>query len=179
MKKTLAALALGLISNTALANSGNINFVGSITAGGTCPIEVVEPGSGGSVLPRVVVGSYHPEYFSTTGTTTREIPFAMRVTPVGGCTILPGQSGYVTFTPIYGPSGSDLYALRPGSARNLALALQDSSFSNLAPGTESVGYELDEVKPTEMLFYAMYQSTDTTVGTGDAQTEVTFTVDIK
>ena len=179
MKRTLVALAMGLASTAAFANTGNINFHGTITPGGTCPIEVVEPGTGGGILPRVVVGSYHPSYFETVGKQTRHIPFALRVTPGGTCTINPGEEGYVTFSALYGPEGTDLYALRPGGARGVALAIQDRSLTNLAPDSESAAYALDDTKPTDMLFYAMYQSTAATVTEGDAASEVTFTVDIK
>lgn len=178
MKRTLAALAMGLASTAAFANTGNINFHGTITPGGTCPIEVVEPGTGGGILPRVVVGSYHPSYFDTIGKQTRHIPFALRVDPAT-CTINPGEQAYVTFAALYGPEGNDLYALRPGGARGVALAIQDKSLKNLAPDNESVAYALDTAKPTDMLFYAMYQSTAATVSEGDAASEVTFTVDIK
>ncbi|HDS1735565.1 type 1 fimbrial protein [Pseudomonas sp. BP8] len=179
MKKTLTAFALCMLSNAALANTGNINFAGSITPGGTCPIEIVEPGTGGTVLPRVVVGSYHPEFFTAAGIKTRAIPFAMRVTPGTGCTIPAGGKATVTFAAIYGIQGTDLYALRPGGARNLALAIQDSSFSNLAPGKASAEYALNDAAPTEMIFYAMYQSLTNAVSPGDAHSEVSFLVDIK
>lgn len=178
MKRTLAALAMGLASTAAFANTGNINFHGTITPGGTCPIEVVEPGTGGGILPRVVVGSYHPSYFDSIGKQTRHIPFALRVDPAT-CTISSGDEAHVTFTALYGPEGTDLYALRPGGARGVALAIQDKSLTNLAPDNESVAYALDDSKPTDMLFYAMYQSTAATVIEGDAASEVTFTVDIK
>ncbi|MDR6714635.1 major type 1 subunit fimbrin (pilin) [Pseudomonas hunanensis] len=179
MNKTLTALALCMLSNAALANTGNINFAGSITPGGTCPIEIVEPGTGGTVLPRVVLGSYHPEYFTATGVKTREIPFAMRVTPGAGCTIPAGGKATVTFSAIYGAEGTNLYRLRPGAAKNLALAIQDSTLTNLAPGKASAEYTLDVTAPTEMLFYAMYQALDNKVEPGDAHTEVSFLVDIK
>ncbi|MEX5343654.1 fimbrial protein [Pseudomonas sp. I2] len=179
MKKTLAALALGLASSAAVANTGNINFHGTVTPGGTCPIEIVEPGSGGTILPRVVIGNFHPSYFDTVGKRTPHIPFALRVTPGAGCTINPGEQGYVTFSPLHGPSGTDLYALRPGGAEGLALAIQDKSRTNLAPDAESAGYALDDTKPTDMLFYAMYQATNATVTPGYAAADVTFLVDIK
>ena len=182
MKRTLIALAMALSSTAAFANTGNINFHGTITPGGTCPIEVVEPGTGGGILPRVVVGSYHPSYFDTIGKQTRHIPFALRITPSGPggpCTINPGEEGYVTFSAVYGPAGTNLYALRPTGARGLALAIQDKSLTNLAPGQESAAYALDETKPTDMMFYAMYESTAANVTEGDAASEVTFLVDIK
>ncbi|MFJ4066540.1 fimbrial protein [Pseudomonas sp. NPDC089996] len=179
MKRTIIALAMGLASTATFANTGNINFHGTITPGGTCPIEVVEPGTGGGILPRVVVGSYHPSYFETIGKRTRHIPFALRVTPDGSCTINPSEEGYVTFSAIYGPEGTDLYSLRPGGASGLALAIQDKSLTNLAPDQESAAYALDTTKPTDMLFYAMYQSTAANVTEGDAASEVTFSVEIK
>lgn len=181
MKKTFVALALGLISNAAMANTGNIHFAGSITAGGTCPIEIVRPGTGGGQLPVVDVGSFHPEQFPTAGTKTVRIPFAMRITPGGSCTIGPNESGYVTFSALYGahPDNATLYGLDFGGAGNLGLAIMDKSGTNLAPDTESVAYALDENKPTEMVFFASYQSTKDAVTPGDARSQVTYFVDIR
>lgn len=178
MKKLLLTLGLGLASSAAFANPP-INFHGTITAGGTCPITIVDPGSGGVVLPRVVVGSFHPEFFTTAGTKTPAVSFALRVDP-STCTISPGDQGYVTFDANYGPVGTNLYGLRPGGeASNLGLAIMDKSRANLAPGTESAAYPLDDTKPTDMLFLASYESTATGVTPGHAQSEVVFTVDIR
>jgi len=178
MKKTFAALALSLFSTAALANTGDINFVGSITPGGTCPITIVEPGNGGVELSRIVVGSHHPEYFTTPGTKSRLVPFALRVDP-GTCTIKSGESGYVTFKPIYGQQGTNLYGLAPAGAGGLGLAIQDKSFTNLAPDAESAAYALDDTKPTEMIFYAAYESSAVPVTPGDAYTRVVYEVEIR
>ncbi|NTY91385.1 fimbrial protein [Pseudomonas putida] len=178
MKRTLIALAMGLASTAAFANTGNINFHGTITPGGTCPIEVVMPGTGGSILPQIGLGSYPPSYFgSTAGKQTPARTFALRIDP-DQCTINPGTDAYVTFSAVYGPEGSNLYALKPYGAAGVALAIQDKSLSNLAPGRESVAYPLKATQPNEMLFHAMYESTGT-VTDGDAASEVRFSVDIR
>lgn len=178
MKHSLIALAMGLASTAAFANTGNINFHGTITPGGTCPIEVVMPGTGGSILPRIGLGSYPPSYFGPTeGKQTPPRTFALRIDPAH-CTITPGEGAYVTFSAVYGPEGSDLYSLKPYGATGLALAIQDQSLTNLAPGRESMAYPLKATEPNELLFHAMYQSTGR-VTEGDAAAEVLFSVDIR
>ena len=181
MKRTLAALAMGLASTAAIANTDNIYFHGTITSGGTCPIEVVEPGTppGQGQLTRITLGNAHASFFDSVGKQTREVPFALRVTPGGTCTINPGEEGYVSFAANYGAEGTDLFKLRPGGARGVALAIQDRSLTNLAPDQESVPYALDAAKPTDMLFYARFQSTAAVVNEGFAETQAVFTVDIR
>lgn len=72
MKRLLFPLALALASTTvsAATETGRIDFTGYIYAGGTCPIEVVEPGMG--VLPSVSMGNFLPKHFPVVGTTSPE-----------------------------------------------------------------------------------------------------------
>ncbi|MFF5865752.1 fimbrial protein [Pseudomonas sp. NPDC012596] len=178
MKHTLIALAMGLASTAAFANTGNINFHGTITPGGTCPIEVVMPGTGGSILPQIGLGSYPPEYFGpTAGKQTTPRTFALRIDP-DHCTINPATDAYVTFTGVYGTEGTNLYSLKPHGATGVALAIQDKSLTNLAPGRESAPYPLKTTEANELLFHAMYENTGP-VTDGDAASEVRFSVSIR
>ena len=169
-------LALGMASSSAFAADeiGQINFYGTIYGGGTCPIEVVNPG--GSVIPRVTLGNFTAKYFSAVGTTTPEVGFALRVTPDATCVIAPNTKAKVTFTPLHGPVGNDLYGIRQGGAGGLALAIKDRAHNKLAPATESVEYDLYENRPTDMQFFAAYESHLGTVTEGLAEAEVSFTV---
>lgn len=57
MNKIFMTLALGLASTTAFADErGQILFKGHINGGGTCPIEIVIPGSG--AIGAVELGNY-------------------------------------------------------------------------------------------------------------------------
>ncbi|AVH39774.1 type 1 fimbrial protein [Pseudomonas monteilii] len=176
MKKTFMLLALGIASNTAFAapETGQISFYGTVYAGGTCPIEVVNPG--GSVIPRVTLGNYTTKYFAAAGTATPEVAFALRVTPDATCTIPPNSTANVTFSPLHGPIGSDLYGIQRGSADGLGLAIKDRTHAKIAPGTASLDYDLYETAPTDMIFYANYESHLPTVKEGVAEAEVSFVV---
>nr|WP_314478878.1 fimbrial protein [uncultured Pseudomonas sp.] len=176
MKKTILMLALGIASNSAFAapESGQISFYGTVYAGGTCPIEVVNPG--GSVIPRVTLGNFTTKYFASPGTATPEVPFALRVTPDATCIIAPGSKATVTFSPLHGPVGTDLYGVQGGSTKGLGLAIKDRTHAKIAPGTASIEYDLYETFPTDMMFYANYESHLPTVQDGVAEAEVSFVV---
>lgn len=75
MKKTLLAIAFGLASSTAFADTGTITFAGSIKPGGTCPIDLVIPGTGTSI-PRLEMGSLRAEDFPATGSKSKLVRFA-------------------------------------------------------------------------------------------------------
>lgn len=176
MKKTILMLALGIASNSAFAapETGQISFYGTVYSGGTCPIEVVNPG--GSVVPRVTLGNFTTKYFSKTGTATPEVAFALRVTPDATCQIPAGSKATVAFTPLHGPIGTDLYGIQGGGADGLGLAIKDRTHAKIAPGADSIAYDLYETLPTDMTFYANYESHLPTVKEGVAEAEVSFVV---
>jgi major type 1 subunit fimbrin (pilin) len=169
-------LALGMASSSAFAadETGQINFYGTVYGGGTCPIEVVHPG--GSVIPRVTMGNFTSKYFAKAGTSTPEVGFALRVTPDATCVIPPSSTATVSFTPLHGPIGNDLYGIRRGGADGLGLAIKDRTHTKIAPGTSSVDYDLYETTPTDMQFYAAYESYLDAVTEGLAEAEVSFVV---
>jgi len=181
MKKIMMTLAIGLASSTAFAadETGRINFQGSVYAGGTCPIEVVDPGQG--VMPWVSLGNYTAKYFKTAGTTTPDVTFGLRVTPDPGiCDIAAGSKAKVTFESLHGTAGgsNEYYALRSGGATNLALTIKDDDGTPIAPVTQSKEYDLFSNQPTDLTFYAAYVSTAATVGEGMAQADVNFSVEL-
>lgn len=181
MKKTLIALALTLAGGTAMAaETGIINFQGTVSAGGTCPIDVVTPG--GPSLPRVYLGDFRSKDFTAVGQNTPLVPFALRITPDATCIIDPAHKAYVTFSPRFGtdPTGR-LYALQSGIGYTSGLAMQirDRSNTQLVPGVESAPFDLSDTIPTEMGFMASLQTTDPSVPEGQIETSVDFLVDIR
>ena len=179
MKKALLAIALGLSSNAVLAaDTGEILFAGSIKPGGTCPIDLVIPGTGGVPIPRVEVGNFRVDNFPKTGTKSTPIPFALRVTPGAGCTI-GTDDGYLTFTPGWPTGNTRLYGLEPNGAEGIALAILDRNLDNVEPGKESIAYPLDDTLPTDMKFYAQFESTSDTVTDGFANTRVEYSFEHK
>ncbi|WP_449431760.1 fimbrial protein [Pseudomonas putida] len=176
MKKLLLPLAFALVGSPAFAadETGRINFHGTVYAGGTCPIEVVDPGAG--PLPWVSLGNYLSNHFKATGTSTPEVAFALRVKPDGTCKITPGSTASVKFEPLHGAIGTDLYAIRSGGATNLGVAIKDETHTKIAPNADSKDYDLYETAVTDLVFYANFESTSGTVGEGLAEAEVNFTV---
>ena len=175
MKKTLSVLALSLCSSAAMATI--INFEGTVSGPGTCPIEVVTPG--GPSLPLINLGNYNTFNFNKVGQETAAKHFALRVpaTCVTGT-----QSAFATFQAGYGadPVDADLYALKDGLgySTGLGLAINDLT-TRLAPGTESMGYEVKDTTDTDMVFSARLVTTAATVTEGQIDTNISFDVDIR
>ncbi|MBA1205197.1 fimbrial protein [Pseudomonas capeferrum] len=180
MKKIMMTLALSLASSTAFAadETGRINFHGSVYAGGTCPIEVVDPGAG--VLPWVSLGNYLSKYFTTPGTATPDVAFALRVTPDATCVIAPNAKAKITFESLHGPAGTggEFYAVRGGGATHIAVEIKDEDKNRVEPLDPSKEYDLYSSQPTDLKFYAAYVSTGATVGEGLAEAEVNFKVEL-
>ncbi|MFK0267442.1 fimbrial protein [Pseudomonas asiatica] len=179
MKKLLTTAALAMsLSSTAFANSGDIEFYGTITSG-TCSIEIVDPATGGK-MDRISMGNVANGRFTAIGSEGNLRPFAMRVTPGTGCDTSTNQ-GYVTFNGAFGSAGTggELHALEAGGATNLGLAIKDKTNTLIANGSESKPYDLDATNPTDMLFYAAYRATAIPVTAGAANTVVSFVFDLK
>ncbi|CAG8865341.1 hypothetical protein PS627_01245 [Pseudomonas fluorescens] len=178
MKKTLSILAICLTSSAAMANTGPLNFTGTVSSGGTCPIDVVTPGTG-TPLPLLNLGDFRKKDFTEIGQETAQIAFALRITPDATCTIPAGASANVTFTPSYGADATGkLYALQSGIGypTGLALKIADRTGAPIDPDTESMDYPLSDTNPTEMMFSARLQTTATTVTEGHVATTVTYVV---
>lgn len=138
IKKTIAALALSLSAGAAMAETGIINFHGTVSTGGTCPIDVVTPG--GPALPRVHLGDFRTKDFTTVGQKTPAVHFGLRVTPDATCVIDPAHKAYVTFSPRFGadPSGK-LYSLQSGVGYLLVPYLRPYRNNTLILDTDDLG----------------------------------------
>ncbi len=176
MKKTLFTLALGMASSSVFAapETGQINFYGTVYGGGTCPIEVVNPS--GSVIPRVTLGNFTTGYFGASGTATPDVAFALRITPDTTCKLPPTNKTKVAFTPLGLVVGTNLYGLRSSGADGLGLVIRDRTGAKVDPNADSPDYDLYTDRPTDMIFYAAYESYKDKVTEGLAEAEVTFTV---
>ncbi|MEG0245072.1 MAG: fimbrial protein [Pseudomonas sp.] len=175
MKKTLSVLALSLSSSIAMADI--INFEGTVSAAGTCPIEVVTPG--GPALPLVYMGDFKTANFDKVGQETSPKRFALRIP--ASC-ITATQSAFATFTAGYNADkdNPNLYALRDGVGYTTGLGLAiDDKASRLAPGTESAAYEVKDSADTDMVFLARLVTTKAAVTEGHIDTNISFNVDIR
>ena len=175
MKKTLSVLALSLCSSAAMADI--INFEGTVSAPGTCAIEVVTPGGPG--LPLVYLGNFKTDKFTAVGQETAAKQFALRVP--ASC-VTGTQAGHATFTAGFGADKDEptLYALRDGLgySSGLGLAINDRA-TRLSPGTESAAYEVKDTRDTDMIFLARLVTTKAAVTAGHIDTNITFDVDIR
>lgn len=180
IKKTIAALALSLSAGAAMAETGIINFHGTVSTGGTCPIDVVTPG--GPALPRVHLGDFRTKDFTAVGQKTPAVHFGLRVTPDATCVIDPAKKAYVTFSPRFGadPSGK-LYSLQSGLGytTGMVMEIKDRKNALVEPGKESAPFDLSATAPTDMSFIAALQTTAATVTEGQIETSVDFLVDIR
>jgi type 1 fimbria pilin len=174
------AVAMFIAAAPVAANTGTIQFAGQINAG-TCPIEIVDPVSGG-VDNIVRLGNAIVADFGTIGAEARERRFGMRITPGAGCTITPGDAT-VNFTSMAGATGpsDELYALSPSSntATGVAVVIKDARDSSvIAHGTDSNAFAVVATGPTTMAFSAAYKSTVAAsfITTGPADAYVNFTV---
>ncbi|AHD13520.1 type I fimbrial protein FimA [Pseudomonas sp. FGI182] len=175
MKKTLSVLALSLCSSAAMAKP--INFEGTVSGPGTCPIEVVTPG--GPSLPLINLGNFNTFDFTAANQETPKKHFALRVP--GSC-VTGTQNAYATFQAGFGadPTNGNLYALQDGLgySTGLGLAINDLT-SRLAPNTESMAYEVKDTGNTEMVFSARLVTTSATVTEGQIDSNISFNVDIR
>lgn len=178
MKRTLALFALSLGCSSAMANTGIINFEGTVSAGGTCPIELVKPGGPG--MHKIYLGDFRTQDFTGIGQKTPMESFALRVDPAS-CTISPGDKATVKFSANYGndPSGK-LYALQSGVgySEGFALAIFDKSNTQLDPDAASVEYDLSDSLPTDMNFTTQLRTIENSVTEGQIATSVNFLVAI-
>ncbi|MEN5217639.1 fimbrial protein [Pseudomonas pudica] len=176
MKRILALFALSLGCSSAMA-SDTINFEGTVTAGGTCPISVVTPG--GPALPKIYLGDFKVEDYANAGLKTQLERFALRVDPAT-CSIDPGDKATVKFQAHFGgDAAAKLFGMRSGGgySTGFGLAIFDKSNTQLAPDAESVEYELSDSVPTDMNFSTQLHTT-AAVTEGHIATSVGFLVAI-
>ncbi|MBC3500399.1 type 1 fimbrial protein [Pseudomonas sp. SWRI59] len=180
MKKSLLALSLGLLSatamNTAFANTGIINFEGSITAD-TCPITIIDPGNGAS--NSVDMGSVPAASFTAANQERVGKRFNVVIPDQQECKGTSNEAN-VLFAGSADSSGS-YFAIKSGAnaADNIAIAIRDSNSNLLVPGTQSADMPLAASGDTVIPFYAYYRSIGFPVDAGEANADVNFTVTIK
>ena len=178
MKRLIATLTLCMLAGSAMAKSGTVTFEGSVSSGGTCPIDVISPVGPG--INTVYLGDFKTSQFTGKGQGTAKVPFRLRIDPTT-CDFTSGESAYVTFTDVHGvdPSGK-FFSLRsgPNFSEGLALALYDKT-KQLEPGSQSVGHLVDDNTPTLMNFTAQLQTIEDAVTEGQILASVSFNVDIR
>ncbi|MNO06833.1 hypothetical protein D3C81_2287850 [compost metagenome] len=74
--------------------------------------------------------------------------------------------------------GTNLYGIRGGGATGLGLVIKDQARTKINPNAESKEYDLYETRPTDLMFYAAYESFAATVSEGLAEAEVSFVVNL-
>lgn len=176
MNKTLIALIFSLASSSAFAatETGKILFKGHINGGSTCPIEVVDPGLGGTGW--VDLGVYPVKYFTNNDSTT-DVAFALRIEADGTCVVTPGTNAKVQFDSVNGDAGasSEYYAIRTAGAGGLALEIKDDDYDSIPPRTDSKDYPVASTGITDLKFYASLRKTGT-VTDGATNADVNFIV---
>lgn len=176
MKRYLLALPLLALGAPVLANTGVINFTGSIKAG-TCPIDIRDPagGTGGEVkMGQAMAGN-----FNSAGIESNHRSFTLEVTDASKCAGWDGSGAAnvakVRFTGMHGGADSgNLFALKGGSgtATGLALGLRDKDNNPVAHGGLSGDYPLNNTGQNDLTFVAFYKSTAATVAAGKADADV-------
>ena len=181
LKHSFIALTFGLAASlagtSAFANTGTINFEGAIT-GGTCPIEIVNPGDG-SIGGLVRMVSVDASSFTGVDQEYGGKGFSLRIKDGAECGVaVGGGKGTVTFNGT--ADGADYFAVRTTSdaAKGVAIAIRDSSGNAIGPGVASVEYPIAETGPSEMRFDAYYHSTQASVTKGVASADISFLVTI-
>jgi len=176
VKKSLLALSLGLAAGltgtSAFANTGNILFEGRITTS-TCPIQIINPEDQQSGN-HVNMGTVDASHFGAIGSELPGKGFILRINGTT-CPIVKDDVAKVTFT---GAPAGNFFAVKPGGASGVAIALKDITTNNLAPGAASADYPLIPGVINDMRFDALYRKTEATVTAGAASADIQFVVDI-
>lgn len=184
MKRIILSLPLLALAATAQANTGTINFTGEITAGGTCPIEIIAPGGGSGGV--VEMGEAYASDFPSAGTEQNNRAFNIRLTDPTQCSGWDANdpdknTAVVRFDGRHGGTGSGtLFALNPDGtpATGVALGIRDATGKLVGHGADSEEYALNETGATELGFTAHYRSTAATVTPGRANADVSLEVKI-
>ncbi|MBF4557648.1 type 1 fimbrial protein [Pseudomonas sp. p50] len=178
MKKSLLAISLGLATGlagtAAFAKTGNILFEGRITTS-TCPIQIINPEDQQSGN-HVNMGTVDARHFGAIGSELPGKGFIMRIDGTT-CPIVKDDVAKVTFTGSADGSGN-YFAVKPGGASGVSIALKDRTTNNLAPGAPSAEYSLIPGVINDMRFDALYRKTETSVTAGAASADIQFVVDI-
>lgn len=128
----------------------------------------------------VKMGSVSAARFLTTGHEELGARFGLRISGAPGCGITATSKAKVTFNGFPDPTDADYFQVTPGAqgAKGVAIAIKDTSGTAIAPGGTSVEYKLNETGHSDLLFNALYRSTEAMVTQGTASAAVQFSVDI-
>ncbi len=173
------AAALGMTGTQAFAveGSGEVRFEGTITDVG-CPIEVVNPGTGAPNAPINLGDKIHKGLFKTAGDTAGYGAFSLRITPGQGCDVQPGDTIKITFKGANGGAARDTFALEPGGATNLGLAMfHGPNLTRVVHDTALTAIPLNETAPTDIPFTVNYESLAAAVTVGRANARVGFVIE--
>jgi len=177
MKRYLLALPLLALGAPAMANTGIINFAGSIKAG-TCPIEIKDPAGGTN--GEVKMGEALAGNFSQAGIEANHRAFTIAVADASQCAGWDSSGGAtnvanVRFTGMQGGADNGkLFAIKDGAsaATGLALGLRDKDKKQVGHGELSGDYPLNSGGPSDLTFEAFYKSTAASVVAGAADADV-------
>jgi type 1 fimbria pilin len=183
MKKSLLALSLGLAASlaatSAFANTGVINFEGTITSG-TCPVDVINPGTGdsGNLVRMAGVAA---NTFTRVGEEYGGKSFVLRVKGGVGCVLQPFPAvnvAKVTFSGAPAGTNGEYFNVTRGTgdAQGIAIAIRDSSGNLISNGVQSAEYGLNADRETDLYFNATYRSLVIPVVAGTASADVRFDV---
>ncbi|MEF1207090.1 fimbrial protein [Photobacterium damselae] len=161
-KITFAALALGVvISGSALANTGTVNFIGSISDT-TCDIVGEQGGAQGSTIS---LGTY--TVADVNGDTTGIIDFSLAGTKSDGsaCALADGGFADITWTPASG--AWDANGLQnTGTATGAAVKLMDKDSVPFSAVRDTVTYAAADAVEGKLPFKAqLVKSGTATAGT--------------
>lgn len=161
-KITFAALALGaVISGSALANTGTVNFIGAITDT-TCDIVGEQDGAQGSTID---LGTY--TVAAVNAGTTDIIDFSLAGTKADGsaCALADGKSVDITWTPASG--AWDANGLQnTGTATGAAVKLMDKDSTPFSAVKDTVTYAAADTTAGKLPFKAqLVKSGTATAGT--------------
>ncbi|UFH48287.1 fimbrial protein [Pseudomonas sp. KNUC1026] len=177
MKRFSLGFALMAISGMAMANTGTIQFKGKITDA-TCPIEVVDPISGGNGSI-INLGTYTKDFFTAAKDRTRPVSFQLLIKDGAACGFAAGDEVTVTYSGLDG-SDSEFYLIKPGAdaAKNIAIALQDNTRKDVPPDTPSSAYKVNETGESRLNFTAAMVATTNAVTAGAVDADVQFVVNL-
>ncbi|HIF9340928.1 TPA: fimbrial protein [Photobacterium damselae] len=161
-KMTFAALALGaVISGSALANTGTVNFIGSISDT-TCDIVGEQNGAQGSTVD---LGAYTVAEVNSDSTAIVDFSLAGTKADGSACTLTDGQFADVTWTPASG--AWDANGLQnTGTATGAAVKLMDKDSTPFSAVKDTVTYAAVDVAEGKLPFKAqLVKSGTATAGT--------------
>lgn len=174
MKKTFFAIPLLVLSSSAFAVDGTIQFTGAFTDS-PCEININGSSTNGSSSTSVMMDTWNAaNYKDNVGSTTDLKPITISL---AGC---PDKTqANIQFSGTVDAMNPKLFAVESGanSASNVGIALYSSSNPTdiITPNTRNLSIPLTSQKG-EKTIYASYMTTGNEVGQGEANANVTIDI---